>query len=76
MKARTASLFNFHFSNRESWSRLLLEKLRRVIHTIQQWEMVSRERKHLAELPSHILKDLGLTEYDRAQELNKHFWQR
>ena len=31
-------------------------------------------RRALAELPPHLLKDIGLTEADRFVESNKPFW--
>lgn len=35
---------------------------------------VARERRMLADLDSHALKDLGLTEKDVAREMARPFW--
>ena len=38
------------------------------------WLQRARTRRELAELPPHLLKDIGLTEADRFVESNKPFW--
>lgn len=38
------------------------------------WFERARSRRELAELPPHLLKDIGLTESDRFVESNKPFW--
>ncbi len=38
------------------------------------WFERVRSRRELAELPPHLLKDIGLTEADRFNESTKPFW--
>ncbi|AEY01674.1 hypothetical protein GU3_09590 [Oceanimonas sp. GK1] len=40
-----------------------------------RWRHRSRSRRELAELPPYLLKDIGLNEADRYQEVSKPFWQ-
>ena len=49
----------------------LLERSKEVVIT---WLERARSRRELAELPPHLLKDIGLTEADRVVESNKPFW--
>ena len=49
----------------------LLERSKEVVST---WLERARSRRELAELPPHLLKDIGLTEADRFVESNKPFW--
>ncbi|WP_026960165.1 DUF1127 domain-containing protein [Aliagarivorans taiwanensis] len=39
------------------------------------WLQRQRTRRQLAQLPSYLLRDIGLSEADRYRESNKHFWQ-
>ena len=39
------------------------------------WHERHRTRQQLAEMPTYLLRDIGLTEVDRQRELNKRFWQ-
>jgi len=41
---------------------------------LMTWFERARSRRELAELPPHLLKDIGLTESDRFVESNKPFW--
>jgi len=40
------------------------------------WQERARERRHLAALPEHMLKDIGLSAADAAQEASKAAWRR
>jgi uncharacterized protein YjiS (DUF1127 family) len=44
--------------------------LRRAWHMYMAW----RTRRHLVELPDHLLYDLGLREWDREAEISRRFW--
>ncbi|GAA3530766.1 hypothetical protein GCM10022394_07550 [Zobellella aerophila] len=43
---------------------------------MNSWLQRSRSRRELAELPTYLLKDIGLNESDRYREISKPFWQR
>lgn len=51
-------------------SRLLVT----VALTVAAWELRHRTRKHLTDMPSHILRDIGLNEADASIEADKPFW--
>ncbi|QXO16864.1 MULTISPECIES: DUF1127 domain-containing protein [Vibrio] len=54
-------------SELSGWLNAFLSQLRR-------WHRNYRTRRHLAELPPHLWKDLGL-EYEQVMaEVNKPFW--
>jgi uncharacterized protein YjiS (DUF1127 family) len=38
------------------------------------WSRVARERRRLAELDGHILKDIGLTPEEAYREASRPFW--
>jgi uncharacterized protein YjiS (DUF1127 family) len=38
------------------------------------WIDISRQRRVLAELDDHLLRDIGITRYDVAHEVAKPFW--
>ena len=42
---------------------------------IQKWRHNAKTRKQLAALPEYLLRDIGLSEYQVRQELEKKFWQ-
>ncbi|WMC12312.1 DUF1127 domain-containing protein [Oceanimonas pelagia] len=46
-----------------------------LLATLGLWLHRSRSRRELAELPPYLLKDIGLNEADRFQEVSKPFWQ-
>ena len=48
----------------------------KVRKTLAVWVSRTAERRHLAELNDHMLKDIGLTRAEVAVEINKYFWQR
>ncbi|MCP4295270.1 MAG: DUF1127 domain-containing protein [Proteobacteria bacterium] len=42
--------------------------------TVSKWKNNYRSRKELALMDSHMLKDIGLTEADVYNEVEKPFW--
>ena len=38
------------------------------------WVSISNQRRALAELDDRLLRDIGVTRYDAAQEAKKPFW--
>ena len=38
------------------------------------WVSISNQRRALAELDDHLLRDIGVTRYDIAREASKPFW--
>lgn len=45
-------------------------------NVLNHWQERHRTRQHLEEMPDYLLRDIGLNEHQRQQELDKHFWQR
>lgn len=43
--------------------------------TLVLWLQRSRTRRQLSHMPDYLLKDIGLNEADRFQEISKPFWQ-
>ncbi len=41
---------------------------------LEMWGHRTKTRKQLAEMPAHLLHDIGLSESDRYQEVCKPFW--
>lgn len=41
----------------------------------QTYRARARQRAQLAQLPEHLLKDIGISKTDALQEANKPFWQ-
>lgn len=46
-----------------------------LLATLGLWLQRSRTRRQLSELPTYLLKDIGLNEAERYQEVSKPFWQ-
>ena len=44
------------------------------LRLVLEWERRARERKTLAEMTDHMLKDLGITRSDAVRESEKPFW--
>jgi uncharacterized protein YjiS (DUF1127 family) len=71
-----------HASNlgtaRRATTRLsLLSPLQVIAHLsrlLGTWERRARERRMLAEMSPHMLKDLGITRSDASAESQKPFW--
>ena len=45
-----------------------------LLKTVDSWVQRAYQRKQLAQLESHLLKDIGLTEEMVAKEVAKPFW--
>ncbi len=45
------------------------------VETLQLWMERYRERRALATLSDHLLKDLGLSRCDAGRESGKRFWE-
>lgn len=41
---------------------------------LQRWSALSRQRRQLAALSDHALKDIGLSRADIETEINRPFW--
>lgn len=53
----------------------LLGKLKKYAAAIKVWQQNRRTRHYLAEMSPHMLKDIGITESERQEEIAKKFWQ-
>jgi uncharacterized protein YjiS (DUF1127 family) len=45
-----------------------------VILTLMRWQELARQRRALAAMNDHMLKDLGLTRADALREAGRPFW--
>jgi uncharacterized protein YjiS (DUF1127 family) len=45
-----------------------------VILTLMRWQELARQRRALAAMSDHMLKDLGLTRADALREAGRPFW--
>jgi uncharacterized protein YjiS (DUF1127 family) len=46
----------------------------RLVDLLATWERRARERRTLAEMSNHMLKDLGISRVDAQLEADKPFW--
>ncbi len=53
----------------------LLVKLKNSLLVFKQWHENKRSRDYLSDMSPHLLKDIGITESERQEELRKKFWQ-
>ena len=51
-----------------------MEALMRAADLLATWEQRARERRHLAEMSDHMLKDLGISRADAQHESAKPVW--
>lgn len=51
-----------------------VQVLLRLADLLTVWENRARERRHLAEMPDRMLRDLGLSRSDARREAEKPFW--
>lgn len=51
-----------------------VQVLARLADLLAVWERRARERKALAEMSNHMLKDLGISRLDAQREADKAFW--
>ncbi len=57
-----------------SGNRLQLPSGYALLRKIKLWHSRARQRRHLAQLPPEMLKDIGVTRVDALNEANKPFW--
>lgn len=50
------------------------QALTRLVEVLATWERRARERRTLAEMSNHMLKDLGISRVDARLEADKPFW--
>ncbi|TGG93968.1 DUF1127 domain-containing protein [Natronospirillum operosum] len=50
--------------------KLPMDGIKRIINRM----IVRKQKRVLMELPDYLLRDVGLTRYDVAEELNRPFW--
>jgi uncharacterized protein YjiS (DUF1127 family) len=48
--------------------------LGRVLDTLSLWQRRARQRRELAQLDDHMLRDIGITRADALAEAGKVFW--
>ena len=48
--------------------------LARVVARLLEWQELARQRRALAALDDHMLKDIGLSRADARQEAERAFW--
>ncbi len=48
--------------------------IKNIFTKLVQWRSQSRSRKHLADLPDHLLNDVGLTKEQARRESERPFW--
>lgn len=53
----------------------VLDKLKLFLSILRLWKEKRRTRYYLSEMSPHMLKDIGITESERQEELGKKFWQ-
>ena len=51
-----------------------LQLLGSLARLLKEWEDRARQRRTLAEMPDHMLKDLGISRSDAQYEAGKPFW--
>lgn len=56
--------------------RWLAYGIARLAETVPEWLERSRQRRQLARLSDHMLRDIGLTRADAWAEAEKPFWRR
>ena len=55
--------------------RALNETYKDFIKTIQTWKSRHQTRRALANLDTHMLQDIGVSEEERRAEVKKSFWE-
>ena len=48
----------------------------RITKTFAIWKRRHETRRHLAHMSSHMMADIGITEAERLDELDKFFWEK
>ncbi len=57
------------------WLGWLVSRLERMPEQLLLWLDRSRQRRHLAAMNDHMLRDIGLSRADISAETQKWFWQ-
>ena len=52
----------------------MVQKLETIPQVLNTWIKRRNDRKQLARLSNHLLKDIGLNRHDVENEINKPFW--
>ena len=52
----------------------MVQKLETIPQVFNTWIKRRNDRKQLAHLSNHLLKDIGLNRHDVENEINKPFW--
>ncbi len=63
-----------HLISLEPLTEELSQFLTKAAQTFSKWKNNYRSRKELSIMDSHMLKDIGLTEVDVINEVEKPFW--
>ncbi len=63
-----------HSRNRFHQFRTHWSEWRHVFALYRLWRQRQRQRRQLASMSDHLLKDIGVSRYDALQEANKPFW--
>ncbi|WP_207905754.1 DUF1127 domain-containing protein [Aestuariirhabdus litorea] len=45
-----------------------------LVARVRLWRQRAQTRRYLREMPSHLLKDVGIDESQRQREVDKPFW--
>ena len=48
----------------------------RISSLLATWKRRHQTRRHLAHMSSYMLEDIGITEAERVEELDKFFWEK
>ncbi len=48
--------------------------VKKIFSLVNQWVQNQRTRKQLADMPEHLLDDIGITKEQANQEVSRHFW--
>jgi uncharacterized protein YjiS (DUF1127 family) len=56
----------------QAW--LTIVNIARLVEMMQEWRDRSRQRRHLASMDHHMLRDIGLSTADVERETHKPFW--
>ncbi|MFM2485590.1 DUF1127 domain-containing protein [Celerinatantimonas yamalensis] len=65
-----------HVERRNQSANNLKQFIQIASNMMNHWHERQRTRQHLDDMPAYLLRDIGLDEQQRQQELAKHFWQR
>ncbi|MFM2608877.1 DUF1127 domain-containing protein [Vibrio chagasii] len=52
-----------------------LSLIKKFYFKVQKFRQNAKTRQHLADLPEHLLNDIGLTQAQAQKEMRKAFWE-